>query len=101
MGKVDLDNEGRGAAIKHMTDLINKSTYDRDIWLQRGIETAEGTASFLGVPIEALKKWSPKKLEAELKKTPKTEHAFTSCGSAKGRGSAAIFFASIVPRGQK
>ena len=101
VGKVDLDNEGRGAAIKHMTDLINKSTYDRDIWLQRGIETAEGTASFLGVPIEALKKWSPKKLEAELKKTPKTEHAFTSCGSAKGQGFGGYIFRIYCPKGTK
>ena len=101
VGKVDLNNEGRGAAIKHMTDLIDKSTYDRDIWLQRGIETAEGAASFLGVPIEALEKWSPKKLEAELKRRLKPSMPSHHAEVPRGRGSAAIFFAFIAPRVQR
>ena len=101
VGKVDLNNEGRGAAIQHMTNLINCSTYDRDIWLQRGIETAEGAASFLGVPVEALKKWPLKKLETALKKDPKIEHAFASCGSAKGQGFSGYIFRIYCPKGTK
>ena len=101
VGKVDLNNEGRGAAIQHMTNLINRSTYDRDIWLQRGIETAEGAASFLGVPVEALKKWPLKKLETALKKDPKIEHAFASCGSAKGQGFSGYIFRIYCPKGTK
>ena len=44
-GKVDLNNEGMGAAIQHMTNAISKSAYDRDVWLQRGVETVEGAAN--------------------------------------------------------
>jgi hypothetical protein len=47
IGKVSLDAEGRASAIKEMTSLINKSSYDIDVWLQRGIETSQGAASFL------------------------------------------------------
>lgn len=100
VGKVDLNNEGRGAAIKHMTDLINRSTYDRDIWLQRGIETAEGAASFLGVPVEALKKWPLKKLK-DLEGKEIIEHAFASCGSAKGQGFSGYIFRIYCPKGTK
>ena len=100
VGKVDLNNEGRGAAVKHMTDLINRSTYDKDIWLQRGIETAEGAASFLGVPVEALKKWPLKKLK-DLEGKEIVEHAFASCGSAKGQGFSGYIFRIYCPKGTK
>lgn len=100
VGKVDLNNEGRGAAIQHMTNLINRSTYDRDIWLQRGIETAEGAASFLGVPVEALKKWPLKKLK-DLEGKEIVEHAFASCGSAKGQGFSGYIFRIYCPKGTK
>lgn len=101
VGKVDLDNEGRGAAIQHMTNVINRSTYDKDIWLQRGIETAEGAASFLGISVEALRTLPPKKLQELLKKDPKIEHAFTSCGSAKGQGFSGYIFRIYCPKGTK
>ena len=101
VGKVDLNNEGRGAAIKHMTDLINRSTYDRDIWLQRGVETAEGVASFLGISVEELRTLPPKKLQELLKKDPKTEHAFTSCGSAREKGFKGYIFRIYCPKGTK
>jgi hypothetical protein len=45
IGKVDLDAEGRASVTKEMTRLINKSSYDIDVWLQRGVETSQGTAS--------------------------------------------------------
>lgn len=100
VGKVDLNNEGRGAAIQHMTNVINRSTYDRDIWLQRGVETAEGAASFLGIPVEALKTWPLEKLQSLIGKEI-TEHAFTSCGSAKGQGFGGYIFRIYCPRGTK
>ena len=101
VGKVDLNNEGMGAAIQHMTNVINRSTYDKDIWLQRGIETAEGAAAFLGLPVEALHEWSLNKLQEILKGKPKTEHAFTSCGSAKGKGFSGYIFRIYCPKGTK
>lgn len=35
-GEVWIDYEGKGAAIRDMTSLIEKSTYDRDAWVVRG-----------------------------------------------------------------
>ncbi len=101
VGKVDLDNEGRGAAIQHMTNVINRSTYDKDVWLQRGIETAEGAASFLGISVEALRTLPPKKLQELLKEHDPVEHAFMSCGSAKGQGFGGYIFRIYCPKGTK
>lgn len=100
VGKVDLNNEGRGAAIQHMTNVINRSTYDKDIWLQRGIETAEGAASFLGIPVEALHQWSVSKLK-KLEGEEIVEPAFASCGSAKGQGFSGYIFRIYCPKGTK
>lgn len=101
VGKVHLNNEGRGAAIQHMTDLINRSTYDKDIWLQRGVETAEGVAAFLELPVEALRTWKLDKLKKALEKERRTEPAFTSCGSAKGKGFKGYIFRIYCPKGTK
>ena len=100
VGKVDLNNEGRGSAIKHMTDLINRSSYDKDIWLQRGIETAEGVASFLDIPVDALHKWSIGELK-KLEGKEIVEPAFASCGSAKGQGFSGYIFRIYCPKGTK
>lgn len=101
VGKVDLNNEGRGAAIQHMTNVINRSTYDRDIWLQRGVETAEGAASFLGIDVQELYTLPPKKLYERLKEREPVEHAFMSCGSAKGQGFGGYIFRIYCPKGTK
>lgn len=52
IGKVDLNTERPFASIDidNLTRLINKSSYDKDIWLQRGIEN-EGLQGFLDVEI--------------------------------------------------
>lgn len=100
VGKVDLNNEGRGAAIQHMTNVINRSMYDKDIWLQRGIETAEGAAAFLNIPVGVLKSNSLKKLQ-ELKGKEIVESAFASCGSAKGQGFTGYIFRIYCPKGTK
>ena len=101
VGKVDLDAEGRGEAIRHMTEVISRSTYDRDIWLQRGIETAAGAAAFLELPEEAFRKWSLAELKEALEGKEKVEHAFCSCGSAKGQGFGGFIFRIYCPRGTK
>ena len=101
VGKVDLNNEGRGAAIQHMTNVINRSTYDKDIWLQRGVETAEGAANFLGISVEDLLTSSPNELKKLLKGHDPVEHAFMSCGSAKGQGFGGYIFRIYCPKGTK
>jgi hypothetical protein len=47
IGKVSLNAEGRASAIKEMTRLIDKSSYDIDVWLQRGVKKSEGQQVFL------------------------------------------------------
>jgi hypothetical protein len=101
VGKVDLNHEGRGDAIRHMTNLINKSSYDRDIWLQRGIKTSQGVAVFLGIEENELLYWMQKQLEDRLKGREITDHAFASCGSAKGSGLKGYTFNIYCPRGTK
>lgn len=100
-GKVDLNNEGMGAAIQHMTNAISKSAYDRDVWLQRGVETVEGAANFLGVKAKELHQWTQKQLESALKGEKITDHAFVSCGSAKGKGFTGVIFNIYCPKGTK
>lgn len=101
VGKVDWNSEGCGEAIRHMTNAINKSKYDRDIWLQRGVETAEGAASFLGITADALRNWSQEQLESALLGERKADPAFVSCGSAKGKGFQGYIFNIYCPKGTK
>jgi SPP1 gp7 family putative phage head morphogenesis protein len=100
MGKVPLDNEGRGTAIKNMTKLIDRSKYDFDIWIQRGIESADGAASFLGVSGDNLRHWSNAELQKLVGKEV-TDHAFVSCGSSKGKGFSGYIFNIYCPKGTK
>ena len=101
VGKVDLNYEGSGDAINRLTNLINKSQYDFDIWLQRGVESSSGAAAFLGIPEKMLGA-----SEAELKqmlvgKVIKDE-AFTSTAAAKGSGFSGQMILNIyAPKGTK
>jgi hypothetical protein len=85
-----------------MTSLIDKSSYDVDIWLQRGVETSRGAANFLGIPESVLKK-SQSELQKILVDSGKeiTDRAFISCGSAKGQGFNGYIFNIYCPRGTK
>jgi len=101
-GKVPLNNEGRGTAIKNLTDLINRSTYDFDIWLQRGIETSRGAAAFLGISENELRHWSQEQLNKNLLDVRVKDNAFLSCGSTKGHGfSGGYVFNIYCPKGTK
>jgi hypothetical protein len=101
IGKVSLDNEGRAGAIKEMTRLIGKSSYDIDVWLQRGVETPSGAASFLGIPESSLRNWTQDRLRKELLKKKIADEGFVSCGSAKGQGFSGYIFNIYCPKGTK
>jgi hypothetical protein len=103
VGKVPLNNEGRAAAIKNMTKLINHSKYDFDIWLQRGIESSKGAAEFLGISEDNLRHWSQSELQRNLvdRDVKRTDHGFVSCGSSKGKGFSGYIFNIYCPRGTK
>lgn len=60
--KVWIDFEGKGDEIRGLTSLIEKSTYDTDVWLQSGqnFQTLEG---FLGIKYGTLSKMSDEQLQ--------------------------------------
>lgn len=95
VGNVDLDQIGvkysgwkPGAMRKEinaMTDIIEKSVYQEDFWLQRGCRF-KGMDKFFNVPMDKLQHASQSELEALLLETTPTECGFCSCGVAKGKG---------------
>lgn len=95
VGNVDLDQIGvsysgwqPGAMRKEinaMTDIIEKSVYQEDFWLQRGYRF-KGMDKFFNVPMDKLQHASQAELEALLLGTTPTEYGFCSCGVAKGKG---------------
>lgn len=95
VGNVDLDQIGvsysgmkPGAMRKEinaMTDIIEKSTYQEDFWLQRGCRFS-GMDKFFNIPMDKLQHSSQSELEALLLGTQPTEYGFCSCGVAKGKG---------------
>lgn len=95
VGNVDLDQIGvsysgwqPGAMRKEinaMTDIIEKSVYQEDFWLQRGCRF-KGMDKFFNVPMDKLQHASQAELEALLLSTTPTEYGFCSCGVAKGKG---------------
>ena len=95
VGNVDLDQIGvkysgwkPGAMRKEinaMTDIIEKSVYQEDFWLQRGCRF-KGMDKFFDVPMDKLQHASQSELEALLLGTTPTEYGFCSCGVAKGKG---------------
>ena len=100
IGKVDLNHEGQAHGIKHLTDMINRSSYDKDIWLQRGVSQA-GTAAFLRIDEHDLRHLPQAKLEAKLLGETGTDTAFASCGSAKGTGFSGVIYNIYCPKDQK
>jgi uncharacterized protein with gpF-like domain len=102
-GKVLLNNEGTGTAIKDMTKLINRSKYDFDMWLQRGLSSSDGAAAFLGISEDNLRHWSQSEFQKNLvnKEVERTDDGFVSCGSSKGKGFSGYIFNIFCPKGTK
>jgi SPP1 gp7 family putative phage head morphogenesis protein len=71
--------------INAMTDIISKSTYKEDFWLQRGCRF-KGMDKFFNVPMNRLQSATQAELEQLLLNTTPTEYGFCSCGVAKGKG---------------
>lgn len=96
IGNVPLDNESPLAPkdIDSLTSLINKSTYDNDIWLQRGVDD-DGLAGFL-----QLDSLNESKLNALIGQNV-TDTAFMSCGAAKGTGFGGNIINIYCPKGTK
>ena len=111
VGNIDFDTIGTSYGgykpgqvrkqINAMTDIIEKSTYDFDIWLQRGCDY-KGMDSFFGVPMDLLRYGSQSDLEQLLKKEV-TDYGFFSCGVSKGKGFShkPIIMNVYAPKGTK
>lgn len=100
-GKVPLDYEGSGKAIEELTKMIDKSAYDYDMWLQRGVDGV-GATSFLGLNPGDLHRLSQADLEKKLLGTVREDLAFMSTGAAKGQGFSGDLILNIyAPKGTK
>lgn len=83
-GQVWIDYEGAGDEIREMTELISRSTYEFDVWLQRGGAATE-MDSLLGLTPGTFKSMSEAELQQFIDATGRRT-AFTSTGVAKGKG---------------
>lgn len=103
VGKTDL-NAGyanNGPYLNAMTDMIEKSVSDVDMWFQRGVGY-KGMDKFFGVSETFLRTASQQELEQKLLGEVKTEYGFMSMGSSKGKGfSGGIIMNIFTPKGTK
>lgn len=96
--KVSLNYEGAGDEIRKLTNLIDKSEYDFDIWLQRGCGT-EAIESMLEV--KDLSSLSEEQLQKFVGKGGR-QYNFISTGVAKGKGFSGNVVCNIyAPKGTK
>ena len=87
VGNTDLNagHANNGKRMNAMTDLIDKCSYDHDMWLQRGCGYG-GMDKFFQCSPDLLHNGSQEELRQALLGTTPTEYAFGSMGSAKGKG---------------
>lgn len=102
VGKTDLDTSRRnGGRLNAMTDMIDKCSYDTDMWLQRGCRWT-GMDKFFRCDMHMLQYGSQQQLEQELLGKTVTEYGFMSMGSAKGQGfSGNVLLNIYAPAGTK
>ena len=97
-GNVDWNNEKSSGArhINALTRLISRSSYETDIWLQRGVDHF-GMSGFLGQQNLSLAS-----IQSMIGQTF-TDYAFHSCGAAKGTGFTCYPFIENIycPKGTK
>ena len=85
VGKVDIDDNGYGNKIRGLTNLVEKSKYDKDVWVQSG-QTTDTLAGFLNIPRGALNKMSESELQ-QFVGVEKEIPQFISGAINKGGGS--------------
>ena len=83
-GDVWIDYEDKGSAIRDMTSLIEKSTYDHDTWLVRGCDY-DAMESFFGASASKLSGMSADELKSFVGMSNRIQ-SFVSTGTAAGKG---------------
>ena len=84
VGNVWIDYEGKGAAIRNMTSLIEESTYDHDAWLVCGCDY-NAMESFFGTSASKLNSMSTDELKSFIGMSNRIQ-SFVSTGTATGKG---------------
>lgn len=98
VNKVWIDYEGAGDEIRHMTNIIAKSSYDSDVWLQRGCG-ANALESFFGLSPGTFNSMSEADLQQFVGRDNRM-YAFVSTGVAKGKGfSGDVILNIYAPKG--
>lgn len=103
VGKTDLNagSKRSGRKLNAITDLLDRCSYDHDMWLNRGVRFG-GMDKFFNVPMSLLENGTESQLQKALIGTTPTEYAFGSMGSAKGEGfSGDIIMNIYAPKGTK
>lgn len=104
VGNTDLNARyaDNGKRLNAMTDIINKCTYDQDIWLQRGCGY-RGMDKFFQVSMDLLQNGTENELRQALMGKICPEYGFCSTGSSKGQGfsSNPIILNIYAPKGTK
>lgn len=85
VGNVWIDFEGKGLAIRRMTEIIEKSTYDHDAWLVRGCDY-NAMDSFFGMSESKLRSMSTEEMREQLVGMSNRISSFVSTGTAAGTG---------------
>ena len=83
-GDVWIDYEGKGSAIRNMTSLIEKSTYDHDAWVVRGCGY-NAMESFFGTSASELEGMGTDELKSLVGMSNRIQ-SFVSTGAAAGKG---------------
>lgn len=83
-GDVWIDYEGKGSAIRNMTSLIEKSSYDHDTWVVRGCDY-NAMESFFGTSASKLGDMSTDELKSLVGMSNRIQ-SFVSTGTATGKG---------------
>lgn len=81
--------------IQGLTELISKSTYDFDMWLQRGVDNS-GSAAFLNLDSMNI---SEEEMKQKVLGMVFTDDAFTSTATCKGKGFGGNIFNIYAPSG--
>ena len=98
IGKVDLDHEGAGKMIHDLTDLISNSSYDFDIWLQRGCTPPAISGPFGCGDLETMSENDLQKLVGRTS----VIYGFVSTSACKGDGfNDKVIMNIFAPRGTK
>ena len=84
VGNVWIDFEGKGAAIRDMTSIIGKSSYDHDAWLVRGCDY-NAMESFFGTSASELGGMGADGLKSLVGMSNRIQ-SFVSTGTATGKG---------------